>query len=181
MSGNPARATLMIDTSRLRLRPHRLEDFERYLPLWTQPEPPDTASPLILTAEEVWDRLLRWVGHWSHFGFGLFLALDRESDTIVGEVGLGYFHRGIGAHFDGMPEAAWRVLATRRGEGLASEAMQGVLGWFDRAVRTPRTVCLIYSANTRSIRVAERLGYREFGNGWYRERPALLFERTIAP
>lgn len=170
----------MIDTPRLHLRPHRVLDFERYLPLWTQPEPPDTAAPMTLSAEEAWARLLRWMGHWSHFGYGLFVVEDRASEAIVGEVGLGHFHRGIGPHFDAAPEAAWRVLATRRGEGIAFEAMQAALAWFDRTIRAPRTVCLIFRANTRSIRVADRLGYREFATGRYREQDGLLFERMRA-
>ena len=77
----------MIETSRLRLRPHQVADFNRYLPLWVSPEPPDTASPMVLNPEEVWARLLRFLGHWTHFGYGLFLAEDRTSGEIVAEIG----------------------------------------------------------------------------------------------
>ena len=93
----------MIETDRLRLRPHRVEDFNRYLPLWLLPEPPGTHAPLQLTPEEVWSRLLRFVGHWSHFGYGLLLVEDRRSGDIVGEAGVAHFMRGMGASFDDAP------------------------------------------------------------------------------
>ena len=173
----------MIETDRLRLRPHRVEDFNRYLPLFALPEPPGTHAPLQFTAEETWARLLRFVGHWSHFGYGLFVVEDRRSGDIVGEVGVAQFMRGIGTAFDDAPEAAWRVLVTRRGEGIAREAMTGALSWFDRAIGVRRTVCLIHVANERSISVATRLGYRPFGECHFKGHPASLFERfaDVAP
>jgi RimJ/RimL family protein N-acetyltransferase len=170
----------MIETGRLRLRPHQVQDFNRYLPLWVLPEPPGTHAPMQLTPEEVWARLLRFVGHWSHFGYGLFVVEERGSGDIVAEVGLAHFMRGIGPAFDAAPEAAWRVLATRRGAGIAGEAMAGALAWFDRAIRTERTVCLIYAGHERSIRVATRLGYRPFGQCEFKGQSASLFERMAS-
>lgn len=168
---------LTIETSRLRLRPPRVDDFDRYLLLWNQPEPPDTASPIELSPEDAWARLLRFVGHWTHFGYGLFLVEDRSSKEIIGEMGIAHFRRGMGRHFDGVPEAAWRVLVARRGQGIAVEAMARVLAWFDDIEISERTVCLIQDTNVRSLRVADRLGYRRFDVGHYRHAPAILLER----
>jgi RimJ/RimL family protein N-acetyltransferase len=170
----------IIETARLRLRPHRVADFNRYLPLWVVAEPPDTHAPLQLTPEEAWARLLRFVGHWSHFGYGLFLAEERASGDIVAEVGLAHFMRGLGPAFDEAPEAAWRVLATRRGNGIAGEAMDGALTWFEREFGAQRTVCLIHTANERSVRVATRIGYRPFGRCEFKGQSAALFERGVA-
>jgi RimJ/RimL family protein N-acetyltransferase len=167
-----------VETSRLRLRPHRVADFNRYLPLWVSAEPPDSHALLQLTHEEVWARLLRFVGHWSHYGYGLFVVEDSASGEIVAEVGLAHFMRGMGARFDEVPEAAWRVLATRRGAGIAREAMDGALAWFDRTIRSERTVCLIHQANARSIKVATGLGYRPFDQCEFKGQRASLFERA---
>jgi RimJ/RimL family protein N-acetyltransferase len=171
----------MIETTRLRLRPHQIADFNRYLPLWVLPEPPGTHAPVQLTPEEVWARLLRFVGHWSHFNYGLFIVEDRVSGELVGEVGLAHFMRGLGPRFDEAPEAAWRVLATRRGAGIAQEAMSAALGWFDRTITARRTVCLIHAANEASVRVATRLGYGPFDHCEFKGLPATLFERVITP
>jgi RimJ/RimL family protein N-acetyltransferase len=177
--GRDARET-RVETDRLRLRPHQVADFNRYLPLWVSPEPPDSQALLQLTPEEVWARLLRFVGHWSHFGYGLFVVEDAASGDIVGEVGLAHFMRGLGARFDEAPEAAWRVLAARRGAGIAREAMSGALAWFDRTIGSERTVCLIHQTNTRSISVAATLGYRPFGQCEFKGQQASLFERIRA-
>ena len=91
--------------------------------------------------------------------------------------GIAQFQRGMGKGFDDVPEAAWRVLADRRGQGLAAEAMTGVLDWFDGSFELPRTVCLIQESNSRSLKVAERLGYRRSRTGAYRNQPAFLLER----
>lgn len=85
----------MIKTRRLCLRPHRAEDFERYLPLWTLPEPPDTPGYALSSAEEVWARLLRSIGHWAHFGYGFFVVEDLQTGDLVAEAGFANFRRGV--------------------------------------------------------------------------------------
>lgn len=165
----------VIDTARLRLRPHRVEDYEAYRPIWTQSD----ANPyaFALDAENVWYRLLRWVGHWSHFGYGLFVLEDRATGALLGELGFAHFHRSLGARFDDAPEAAWRVVPHRRGQGLVSEAMPAVANWFGRKGHA-RTVCMIHPDNIASLRVAAKLGFVEYGRSTYRNEPTVLLERA---
>ena len=54
----------------------------------------------MLDLEGAWARLLRLVGHRTVFGFAPWLAWERSSGRLVGEVGLARFHRGLGADFD---------------------------------------------------------------------------------
>jgi RimJ/RimL family protein N-acetyltransferase len=164
-----------IHTPRLILRPHRAEDYEAYLPIWTQPDPNPSAFPL--DAENVWHRLLRWIGHWSHFGYGLFVIEDRSSGALLGEVGCAHFQRSLGERFGSAPEAAWRVVQERRGQGIAFEATQAALGWFARTHRPERIVCMIHPDNQPSLKVAARLGFAEYGRAGYREEPIVLLER----
>jgi RimJ/RimL family protein N-acetyltransferase len=167
----------MLQTSRLILRPHRVADFERYVPLWSADDMPPEIAPLPpLSGEEAWARLLRFVGHWSHFGSGLFLVEDRATGELIGEVGLAHFQRGVHADFDAALEGAWRVAASRRGQGLAVEAMQASLEWID-ALRIERTVCMIHPGNAASLKVAAHLGYREFTRARYKAATVVLFER----
>jgi RimJ/RimL family protein N-acetyltransferase len=170
----------MIETARFRLRPHRVEDFNRYLPLWLTPEPASPVPLPSLNQEEIWARLLRWIGHWHEFGFGMFIAEDRETDEIIAEAGLAHFKRGVGENFDNAPEAGWRVLATRRGEGIAVEVMTAVMEWFDARSIASRTVCLIHDGNVASVRVASRIGFNAFGSCEFKGHRATLFERMHA-
>jgi RimJ/RimL family protein N-acetyltransferase len=168
---------MVIKTTRLCLRAHRAEDFERYLPLWTLPEPPDTPGYVLVSAEETWARLLRSIGHWTHFGYGFFVVEDLQTGDLVAEAGFAHFRRGVDPGLDSSPEAGWRVLRTRRQQGIASEAMQAALQWFDAQAAGNRTACMIHPDNEASLAVASRIGYRQFASAQYKERPVLLLER----
>lgn len=168
----------IVETSRVRLRPHRVEDLENYLQIWSGPAEPGNPAGFSLNGEEAWYRLLRFVGHWSHFGYGLFVVEDRANGRLIGEAGFARFNRGIDAQFDNAPEAAWRVLPEYRGKGLASEVMLAAAEWFDRNAFAPRTVCIIDPANTGSIKVADRVGFKEFLRKIYKEHEVVLFERV---
>ncbi|CAN7327855.1 GNAT family N-acetyltransferase [Rhizobium sp. LjRoot254] len=169
----------MIETQRLLLREHRIDDFAAYIPLWTQRLPgPDGGFRFPpLWDEEVWARLLRWIGHRQVFGFAPFLAFDLASGRLCGEVGFGHFHRGNGPAFDGVPETMWTLHPDFHGEGLAGEAATAAIVWFDSHFPSPRTVCMIEPDNTASLRLAERFGFREFDRGEYKGSLNIFLER----
>ncbi len=170
----------MIKTDRLLLRPLLISDFETYKTVWVN-KPVEDGSPGLsqLSEEEIWNRLLRWIGHWTTFDFGPFAVVDRISGTVIGEVGLAHFHRGHGPCYDGVPEAMWRVEYTWHRRGIATEAMQAVLAWFDAKQISARTVCMIDSWNDSSKNVAARLGFKMLGTATYRGNPVELFERVL--
>ena len=80
--------------------------------------------------------------------------------------------------FEGTPEVGWAVWPLGAWRGYAAEALAALFGWAD--ARLPRTVCIIDPANARSIRLAERIGYRRYAEGTYGEKPTLFFERVAA-
>ncbi len=171
-----ASPTAPILTARLELRPHRPDDAAAYGALWRPPAEGPALTP-VLDAEGTWARLLRLIGHRTVFGFAPWLVTDRETGAIVGEAGFARFHRGIGPEFDEAPEAMWILDAARRGRGLAAEAMAAAIAAFDATVAAPRTVAMIDPINTVSIRLAERLGFRHYGEGLHHATRMLLFER----
>ena len=169
----------MIETERLTLREHRIEDFERYIPLWTQrlagPGGGYRFPPL--DDEAVWARLLRWIGHRHTFGFAPFLVFERGSGRLCGEVGAGHFHRGNGPTFDGMPEVMWTMHPDFHGKGLAGEAAGAALSWFDTQHPSPRIVCMIEPDNVASLKLAARFGFRQFGRGVHKGSENIFLER----
>jgi len=173
-----ARAGAIIETERLLLRPHRLSDFEGYAALWAGVPQSSRKGPLRdLDAEEAWARLLRFIGHWELFGYDPFVVFERSTATVIAEAGLADFHRGIGENFGSSPEAMWKVADGRQGDGVASEAMLSIMAWFDAQRPEDRTVCMIHETNMASRRVAERLGFKQFGHAVHRKTPVLLLER----
>lgn len=170
----------MIETKRLILRPLRIDDFESYKAVWINKPTadPDACSQSPLSEEQIWDRLLRWIGHWTTFDHGPFAVVERATDTVVGEVGLAHFRRGHGPAYDGVPEAMWRIEHSRHGRGIASEAAEAALAWFDARQISGRSVCMIDTWNDASMALARKLGYRQFMTATYKGNAVLLFERT---
>ncbi|MGF7153496.1 GNAT family N-acetyltransferase [Novosphingobium gossypii] len=168
----------MLFTERLVLRPHTIGDLDHVLQLANDPAVHAFIRGLPTSREEAWHRLLRYAGHWSLLGYGMLAVFERSSGDFIGEVGLADFQRGLGPDFDGTPEAAWLFTGGSHGRGYAAEAMTVLLDWFEREYGPQRTVCIIDVANTASIKLADRLGFRPYGATVYREAAVDKYERT---
>jgi RimJ/RimL family protein N-acetyltransferase len=168
----------ILETARLVLCGHRAADLDDSLALWSDPEVVRYISGKPSGREDVWARLLRYVGHWALAGYGMWQVRERAGGRFVGEVGLADFQRDLAFSFDGAPEAAWVLAPWAHGRGYATEAMTAALAW--SAAAHPRTVCIISPGNLPSLRVAARLGYRELGRADYRGHEVIVFERHAA-
>jgi hypothetical protein len=85
----------ILATDRLILRAHTAADFAGCCALWVDPEVTRFIGGRPSTPEEVWSRILRYVGHWQLLGYGYFVATDRQTGAVMGEFGLADFHRDI--------------------------------------------------------------------------------------
>jgi len=178
MAGIAADRIPAIDTLRLTLRAHKLADFDEYAAMWADPEVTRYIGGKPFTREESWSRFLRFHGHWSMLGFGSWLVREKDTGKFVGDVGLFDMKRDLVPPFGDSPEAGWAFTPKWQGMGVATEAMQAVLDWFDRTQKKPRTVCMISPGNVASIRVAQKLGYREYSRATYKNDQVLLFARV---
>lgn len=150
----------VIETARLTLRPHRLDDFEALAAMWREPAIVRYISGKPSTAEQSFARLLRYAGHWSLLGFGYWVIEDRESGEFAGETGFAEYHREIDPPLDGMPELGWMVAPRWQGKGYATEAVRACLTWAaQRFSAGTKLACIITPDNAASIRVAEKCGF----------------------
>jgi len=168
----------MINTERLILRKHTLDDLDSLFQLASDPAVLQFLHSAPPTREEAWNRLLRYAGHWSLQGFGMFAVIERATNQFIGEVGLADFGRGLGDDFDGAAEAAWVFKGDSHGKGFALEAMTAALDWFDEQALSSRSVCIIDPLNTASIRLAEKLGFSNYGQGHYKGSDVNKYERV---
>ena len=129
------------------------------------------------TREEVWARLLRYVGHWALLGYGFWAVEEKATGSFVGEVGFADFKREIEPTIGDTPEAGWVLDPRMHGKGYATEALRAALTWADGRFESGRTVCIIHPENAVSLRVAAKCGYREFCRTTYKGQPAVLFGR----
>jgi RimJ/RimL family protein N-acetyltransferase len=168
-------AAPVLQTARLALRAHRASDLDDVLALRNDPEVVRYIGGAPATREDAWGRIQRYAGHWALTGHGFWHVRERTTDRYVGDVGLAHFERGLALSFDGAPEAGWVLARWSHGTGYATEVMTAILAW--AAPTHPRTVCIIDPDNAASLRVAAKLGYREFGRDTYHGHPIVAFER----
>jgi RimJ/RimL family protein N-acetyltransferase len=98
----------------------------------------------------------------------MFAVLDRASGAYLGETGFMDFRREVAPRLDTMPEAAWVFTSAAHGKGYAHEAAVA-RRWMDEHHAPPATQCMISPANRQSIRLAEKLGYRQHDEPQYQD------------
>ena len=91
-------------------------------------------------------------------------------------------HREIQAFFaDAAPAAVEVFVDLDKDHGRIEERRYVVskeVDWLEGALGPRRTVCIIDDANRASVRVAEKLGFREFARSIYKGSPIVMFERN---
>lgn len=168
-----------LETERLLLRAHRMEDFSSSAAMWADPRVTRHILERPLSDEEAWTRFLRYAGHWAVLGFGYWLIEEKQTGKFVGEAGFADYRRQIEPSLNGAPEIGWVLASEAHGKGFATEAVRKLTAWADERFQT-RTVCIIAPQNKLSVRVAEKCGYHELAPSSYHGNPILIFARDPA-
>jgi RimJ/RimL family protein N-acetyltransferase len=169
--------TPVLQTARLTLRGHRRDDLKDCIAMWSNPAVTRYIGGRAFTPEEVWTRVLRYVGHWSMLGFGYWLVSETATGAFVGEVGFANFERDLTPSLGEAPEAGWIVTPEARGRGYALEAIGAAHGWINDVFGARRTVCMIDHDNVISQGIAAKCGYRAWVEASYHGTPVALYER----
>jgi RimJ/RimL family protein N-acetyltransferase len=164
-----------IHTERLRLRAHTPADLDALAAVWADPVVMRYLGGPI-TREDAWARLLRYAGHWTLLGHGFWLIEETASGRYVGDAGFGTLKRKIDPPFD-EPEQGWVLASWAHGRGYATEATRAMIDWGQSHFGRVPFVCLISPENTPSLRVAEKLGYREYARAIYKGHASVLLRR----
>lgn len=168
----------VLHTERLLIRPLKLDDWPAYAEAWTDPRIFESIGIPPRTRPENWLRFASSVGQWQLFGYGFLGFFDAVNGRFLGNGGLMQAEREIPL-LEGYPEAGWALIADAWGNGLASEAMQAVLGWADgKGLGEIR--CIIDPPNIASQRVAAKLGFGQIGTHGEGEHELLVFRRPAA-
>ena len=139
-----------LETERLVLRPHRVEDFDRLAELFASPRSKYMNGPL--SRGDAWRVFAADVGHWDLLGFGAWAIELRETGADVGQVGLNF-----PADFPER-ELGWLLWEEFEGHGYALEAARCARDFAFHTLGWDTLVSYIDPENVRSIRLAERLG-----------------------
>lgn len=156
---------MQIETERLLLRKPRMEDAEALLDFvgdpvtmrWIGSEPGGLAVAT--------EHLERWLRCWEANGIGPFVVVLENDGRLAGRVGPLVWNARTwetsslaGAGDDAEVELGWALPRAHWGHGYATEAARAVREWMYDAHGLERLISLIDPENTRSVRVAEKLG-----------------------
>ena len=166
-----------LETSRLRLRAYRIEEFELYAAMWSEPAVVRYIGGSPMSREAAWIRFLRQIGLWHYLGFGFFAIEDKATGAFIGEGGFHELHRALSPTIEGTMEAGWGLVGEMQGRGLAEEAMRAASVWADQHWPEKRMTCIIYPDNAASLRVAHKLGFDKIARSTYHDSPVVVLER----
>lgn len=167
-------------TDRLCLRAHRAEDIDAATAVWQHPEVYAFITGAPLSLQDVWMRLLRYGGLWDMLGYGYWAVEERSSGRYIGQLGFADFKRGLTGFDAQYPEGGWVLHPDAAGQGYATEGMQAACRWLEEHTEWAKSFCVISKDNARSIRVAEKLGYRfALETGFGDETVAVYFRCVV--
>ncbi len=145
-----------LETDRLTLRQWELNDFNAYAEMVAEPDVMRylSSSGTPMSRFAAWRSFSNNVGHWSLRGFGMFAVVERSSEHLVGRIGPW--------HPEGWPgfEIGWTLNRAHWGQGYATEAVKACISHAFTELGRSHIISLIDPENTRSIRVAQRVGER---------------------
>ncbi len=144
-----------IRTSRLRLRPLRLDDLDEIYRLWVDR---DVRRYLwddrVISRDRVRTEIERSIGNFELSGFGQWAVFRFRGKKLIGFCGL----RPVGA----VPEVEllYGLAPSCWGQGLATEAVRAVLDWGFAKCRVKRIAACADHHNRASFRVMVKAGMK---------------------
>src|SRR5438309_1003127 len=157
-------------TERLLLRAFTPEDFEPFTTIVADPEVVrylDDGAPI--SREECWRGMALFLGHWHLRGYGWWAVEDRRTGAFLGRIGL--------YNPEGWPgiEVGWLLRRDVWGAGLATEGATAALNFAFDVVGADHVISIIDARNTRSIRVAEKIGERYERDLRHNDKPVVVY------
>lgn len=156
-------------TDRLQLRVFHLDDFETHAQICADPEVMRYIHEGPLSRADAWWQMARSVGHWQLRGYGMWAVVERSTGRLIGH--LGFLNPEGGHGF----ELGWALARHAWGRGYAFEGARAAVHHAFSSLDRDRILCLIRPENTRSIRLAERLGATRAGETEESGRPLSIF------
>lgn len=170
---------LVLTTERLELWHPQASDLDSLNAINTDPRTLTYLGNWSPDRADTFARLTRNAGSWALWGYGTFMVRRRGLPQIVANIGVFRSYRGFAHGLDDVPEAGWIVHPDHWGQGIASEAMNAVMPWFDEVHGRQRVACMIEAGHLASERVAAQLGFKEYTRHQQEgERPLVLYERV---
>ncbi len=173
--------TPLLVTPRLELWQPALRDLADLFDLTRDEDTRRFLGSFVPSEMDAFNRLHRNAGSWALHGYGTFMVRLKGTDRIIANCGVFRSHRGFGQGLDDVAEAGWIVHKDHWGQGIAREAMEAALAWFDATHGRQRIACMIEQGHAASDTLAGRLGFVRYGLHQPEAGAALvLYEREMS-
>lgn len=139
-----------LETEDLVLRGYRETDFYPFAAFAASERARFVGGPQ--SRADAWRSFMASIGHWALRGYGMWIVEHRESQQVAGRVGV---ILNDGWH---EPELGWHIYEGYEGKGYAHQACIAARDYAARQYGMNPLMSYIDPANTRSVRLAERLG-----------------------
>jgi len=159
---------LPIETGRLLIRPFAAADADSMAKVYGDPEVMRHVCLGVLDHDRTAALLESYRRSQDEHGFSTWAVVEKESGTVVGDVGFGIYAP------TGEPELGYTLAAAVWGRGYALEAARACVGAAFAHLPRCRLVAKVEPENERSLRVAERLEMRAVETVEVHGRPHLL-------
>ena len=170
------RSAPSIETERLVLRGFVLSDLAYFVIFFAvADESRYVGGPN--SSEDAWRRMLAGSALWQLTGIGMWAVTRRNDDTAIGHVGFFDFMRESDPSIIGEPEMGWILAPAAHGHGLAREACEAILKWFEGHFGKRAIWALIAPGNERSMKLAAKLGFVRQADGTYKDKAETFWRR----
>ncbi|MFS0689692.1 GNAT family N-acetyltransferase [Sporosarcina sp. 179-K 8C2 HS] len=94
----------------------------------------------------------------SQLGWGVWFVVDKETDTIIGDIGF----KGKPSE-DHTTEIGYGIVPSAQNKGYATEAVGALIEWAFAFGEVKIVIAECVEENSASIKVLEKLGFRQIG------------------
>jgi len=171
-----------LETERLLLRAPLPDDAEGLAPMYGDPEVMRyVGDGRTLTPRETENSVRRTIETWAADGFGLFTAVRKEDDALIGRVGLilrnteTWHTAHAGETGPTELEVGYTIARPFWGKGYATEAAAAARDFALDRLGARRLIALIIRGNDASENVARKLGFEYERDVKFGRRNAQLF------
>lgn len=163
---------MQIETQRLILREFQQEDLRALAPILADPQVMKFSPTGVLSISQTQAKIQSFMASYQKFGFGKWAVTLKESGELIGYCGIAV------EQIDGKdePEIGYRLNSRFWGQGLATEAAVGAVGYGFEQFKLPYILGIVEQANTASVRVLEKLGMQYQGRTIFHERDMDIYQ-----
>ena len=143
----------VLETRRLMIRGFMLSDLDDYMVMVSDPEVVRyIADGEPLNSDMAWQSLAYMIGHWQLAGLGLWALEDKVSGRVIGRAGIYNAPGWFG------PELGWMLCRDFQGIGLASEAAESIMKWYESNGTDKPLISVVHPDNKPALKLVKRLG-----------------------